>query len=197
MLVVFVISGLSAFCHSGNKDKPVKSPTPLTLDEIAIYRAILQQNAPQGPEYLNVSVRTFPLDPASSTSGLSNANCLKGIELENLTNVSHAFHELTADVLSGKNMKLVDPGKQAKIVRNNDPSKTIRKGSSVQSSVHSAFSTALFSLSEIAFDKERRHAAVSYSFRCGSLCGHGYTLIFEKVGNEWKKTDRICGGWIS
>jgi hypothetical protein len=195
MLVFLVVLGLSALCHSRG-EKPVKSKEPLTTDEIAIYRAVLQQNAPQQSEYLNVSVRTHPLDPTSPRSGL-NAECLQGIELQNLTNVSHSFHELTSNVLSGKNMKLVDPDKQAKIVHDDDPDKTIPKERSVHRAVHRAFSTALFSLSEIAFDKERRHAAVSYSLWCGSLCGHGYTLIFEKVGSKWKKTDRRCGGWVS
>jgi hypothetical protein len=190
MLVFLVVSGSFPVCHSVSKDKPVKNKEPLTADEIAIYRVVLQQNAPQGSEYLNVSVRTYPLDPPTG-------ECLQGVELQNLTSVSHSFHKLTPDVLSGKNMKLVDPHEQATIVHDNDPDKTIRKGKSVHSAVHRAFSTALFSLSEIAFDKERRHAVVSYSLWCGSLCGHGYTLIFEKVGSKWKKTDRICGGWIS
>jgi hypothetical protein len=94
-------------------------------------------------------------------------------------------------------MRLVDPGKQAKLVRENDPYNTMLKGATASGAVRKAYSTALFSLSEIAFDREQRHAAVSYSFWCGGLCGHGYTLIFEKIGNGWKKTDRHCGGWIS
>ena len=197
-VVVFfwIVLGLCASGHSGG-GKPVKTTTPLTEDEIAIYRAVLQPNAPQGSEHLNVSVRTYPLDPTSPMSGLSNAEGWQSIRLQNLATVAHSFHDLTPNVLSGSNMKLVDPAKQAKIVNNNDPSKTIRKGRSVQSSVRTAFSTALFSLSEIAFDKERRHAVISYSLWCGSLCGHGHTLIFEKVGNQWKKIDRSCGGWIS
>lgn len=190
ILVFLVLSLLVAVCHSKSRDKPVKNKDPLSADEIAIYRVVLQQNAPEGSEYLNVSARTYPFDPPSG-------ECLKGIELQNSINVSRSFHDLTPNVLSGKNMKLVNPGDQAKIVRENDPSKTIRKGKPVQSAVEKAFSTALFSLSEIAFDKEHNHAVMSYSVWCGSLCGHGYTLIFEKVGNNWRKTDRICSGWIS
>jgi hypothetical protein len=110
---------------------------------------------------------------------------------------SHSFHDLPSDVLARKSMRLVDPSKQAKIVHANDPNKTIRGSKSVDKAVKDAFTTGLFSMSEIAFDKELRHAAVSYSFWCGSLCGHGATLIFEKIGNEWKKTDRHCGSWIS
>jgi hypothetical protein len=192
-LAVFELCAMGAT----GRDKPVKSTTPLTPDEIAIYRAILQQNNPEEPESLNVSLHTYPLDPKSPLSGLSNAECLKGIELQNLTDVTHSFHDLTPDVLAGRNIKLVDPDKQAKIVRNNDPDKAIRKGTSVRTAVQTAFSTALFSLSEIAFDKEHRHAVVSYRLWCGALCGRGYTVVFEKVGDRWQKTDRLCAGWIS
>lgn len=190
ILVFLVLSLLVAVCHSKSRDKPVKNKEPLSADEIAIYRVVLQQNAPEGSEYLNVSARTYPLDTPPG-------ECLQGIEFQNSINASHSFHDLTPNVLSGKNMKLVSPRDHARIVRENDPSKMIRKGKSVQSSVEEAFSTALFSLSEIAFDKERNHAVMSYSVWCGSLCGHGYTLIFEKIGNSWRKADRVCSGWIS
>jgi hypothetical protein len=90
---------------------------------------------------------------------------------------------------------LVDAKKQAAIVRRNDPDN--RVGKSVHDAVRDAFATGLFSVSEIAFDKEHQHALVSYGFYCGSLCGNGATVIFEKVGDVWKKTDRMCGGWVS
>ena len=128
---------------------------------------------------------------------LSGSECLQGIQLENLDAVSHSFHVLTPEVLPGKNMKLVVPNKQSKIVRGNDPSRTIRGGKSVDAAVKDAFATALFSMSEIAFDKQHSHAAVSYSFWCGSLCGNGATVIFEKVDGQWEKTNRNCGGWVS
>jgi hypothetical protein len=64
--------------------------------------------------------------------------------------------------------------------------------------VHSvAFSSGLFSMSEIAFDKEHHFAAVRYSFWCGPLCGHGRTLVFENVNGEWRNANRNCGYWIS
>jgi hypothetical protein len=93
-------------------------------------------------------------------------------------------------------MKIVNPKMQAKIVHSNDPSSTIAKGKPVEDAVATAFTTGLFSMSEIAFDKGHRFAAVRYSFWCGSLCGHGSTLIFEKVHGEWRKV-RNCGGWVS
>lgn len=63
-------------------------------------------------------------------------------------------------------------------------------------SVKQAFRTGLFTLSEIAFDKEHRRAVVSYSFVCGMLCGHGNTMVLKKLGQNWKIAKR-CGGWVS
>jgi len=178
-------------------EKPAKSATPLGKDEIAIYKAVLQQYGSGEAGLLNVSVTTYPLDTTSPSSGFHNGECLRGIQLENLPTISHSFHQLPPDILPGKNMQLVDAKRHAKIVHKNDPDRTMRNGKSVESAVESAFATGLFSLSEIAFDNGHRHAAVSYRFWCGSLCGQGATLVFEKVGDEWKKTDRNCGGWIS
>jgi hypothetical protein len=177
--------------------KPRKNTTPLSADEIAIYKTLLRQYASTESRSLNVAARTYPLDPESQRNGFKNSECLNGIQLDNLSTVSLTYHELTSDVLPGQNMKLVDAGKQSKIVHGNDPDKTMREGKSVDSAVKDAFATALFSMSEIGFDKDHRHAVVSYRFWCGTLCGNGSTLVFEKAGNEWKKTKRNCGGWIS
>jgi len=179
------------------RDKPTKNTAPLSTEEIAIYKAVLQEYVRDGGGMLNVSATTEPLDPKSPMNHLSDSECLKGIQLENLDTVTRSFHDLTPDVLPGKNMKLVDPKNQGKLVRHNDPSKTIRGGKSVDAAVKDAFATGLFSMSEIAFDKEHHHAVVSYGFWCGGLCGNGATLVFEKVGENWKRTDRNCGGWVS
>jgi hypothetical protein len=193
---VFVVAIISISLSFGD-DKPTKSTKPLTPDEIGIYKVVLAHYSSKEAGMLNVSIRTFPLDPESDRNGRSKGGCLQDMELENLTSASRTFHELTPDVLSGKNMKLVDPKKHAQVVRSNDPDKTMRHGKSVESAVASAFATGLFSMSEIAFDKERRHAVVSYIFWCGFLCGNGSTLVFEKTGQEWRRTNRDCGGWIS
>lgn len=73
----------------------------------------------------------------------------------------------------------------------------MRKGVSVDAAVNNAFKNGLFELSEIAFDKAHRRAIVSYSFVCGSLCGNGGVWLFEKVDGVWKKSENVCGGWIS
>lgn len=182
---------------SSKSHKPVKSTTPLSAEEIAIYQATLRQYSEGKNVALNVAVVTYPLDPNASTTGFNQPECLKGIQLQDLSKVSSSFHELSAEVLPSRTMRLVDPAAQSQIVHLNDPSNTIRKGKPVRDAVEAAFSTGLFSMSEIAFDKEHRFAAVSYSFWCGSLCGHGGTLVFENVHGEWRNVNRNCGGWIS
>jgi len=186
---------LSSPSSGSRSEKPVKSLTPLSADETAVYRAVLEERLSQGWASLNVSDVTYPLDPKSQRSGM-NCDCLQDIYLED-SSAFRSFHELTADILPVKKMVLVDPRSQARIVRDNDPDKSMRMGKSVDQAVRDAESAGLFSLSEIAFDREHRYAIVSYSFWCGSLCGNGATLVLEKTGDRWKVTDRQCGGWIS
>ena len=188
---------LSPYSVNGSdRVKPARSTTPLNSDEVAIYKAVLRTYSKDKDVGLNVSANTYPLDPSASTTGFDRPECLNGVQLENPGALSHSYHVLSSDVLPSKAMKVVDPKTQAKIVRSNDPGNKIRKGKPVKDAVEAAFTTALFSMSEIAFDKEHRFAAVSYSFWCGSLCGHGSTFIFEKVNEDWRSV-RECGGWIS
>jgi hypothetical protein len=192
--------GLPYSLASFQTQKPVRSTESLTADEIAVYKAVLQRissGKSGAPGTLNVSATTYPLDPSFRRSGLSDSGWLKGIQLDNLATASHSFHELSPDILPNSGARLVDPKKQETIVHDDDPDKTMGEGKSVDTAVKAAFGTALLSLSEIAFDTERTHAVVSYTFFCGSLCGNGAMWIFEKVDKEWKETDRMCGGWIS
>jgi hypothetical protein len=194
LVLVVALCCLSA---SSTKNKPLKATTPLSADEVTIYKAVLQQYSSKEAGNLHVSSTTYPFNPDSPTSGLAAPDCLKGIQLESLATVSHSFHDLTPDVLTGNGMALVDPKKQAKIVHSNDPSDTIRKGKSVENAVTDAFTMALFSMSEIAFDKEHHFAVVTYTFWCGSLCANGSTIVFEKIDGVWKNANRNCGGWVS
>jgi hypothetical protein len=181
---VLVVLLLTYQVASSKSHKPVKSTTALSADEIAITKP---------SSVLTPEIKTR----ISTTTGFDQSECLNGVTLENLASASSSYHELPADVLPAKGMRLVDPKKQARIVHSNDPSDTIRKGEPVKSAVEAAFSTGLFSMSEIAFDKQHHFAAVRYSFWCGSLCGHGRTLVFENVNGKWQNANRNCGNWIS
>lgn len=178
---------------AGSSDKnPARNTNPFTVDEVAIYRGVLERWNSNPRSLLNVSNRTFPID-----RDLPDCGCLSGIELQSIANATRTFHILTRDALGEKNIRLVDAERQAVIVQSNDPSNFIREGKPVEAAVNRAFSTGLFSMSEIAFDQEHRRALVSYSFVCGSLCGSGAVLLFEKVDGVWKTSKRVCGGWVS
>jgi len=64
------------------KDKAVKIMGLLSADEIAVYRAVLEQYTSKEAGSRNVSVTPFPLDPSSSMSGLTAPDGWKGIQLE-------------------------------------------------------------------------------------------------------------------
>jgi hypothetical protein len=173
-------------------EKPIRNTIPFSADDVAIYRGILELWKSNPRSLLNVSNRTLPIDRE-----LLDCSCLKGIDPQNIANAAHSFRFLTGDVLGGRNIRLVDANSQAAIVQSNDPSNSMREGESVKTAVSRAFSTGLFSMSEIAYDKEHRRALVSYSFVCGSLCGSGGVWLFEKVDGVWKKSESVCGGWVS
>jgi hypothetical protein len=171
----------------------IRSALALSPDEIGVYRAVLSNAVQRGWKRLNISVTTNPL----SANDFRDCECFQDITLENLPAAFHSSHLLTDAVLPTDHMRLVNGKRQSSLVRFNDPIATIREGKPVNEAVDTSFSTGLFSMSEVAFDKEHRYAVVSYRFWCGLLCGNGATLIFEKVGNEWTSTSRDCGSWMS
>jgi hypothetical protein len=170
------------------------TPDSSGSDEASIYRAVLDSWLSDKRGILNVSATTFPL-PDDLPSGLVTCDCLERIHLVDAA-AFHSRHTLNSAILHQVNVRLVDPEKQASSVRNNDPDIRIRRRESVKQAVDHAFESGLFSLSEIAFDKNRRYAVVAYRFWCGSLCGSGSTLVFEKIDGKWRE-DRSCGGWVS
>src|SRR4051812_32328978 len=133
--VIFVALLLTCHAATSKSQKPVKSTTSLSADEIAIYKAVLRTYSRDKDVNLNIAATTHPLDPNASTTGFDQPECLRGVELENLSSAANSYHELPEDVLTSKGMRLVDPKKQARIVHSNDPSTTIRKGEPVKDAV--------------------------------------------------------------
>jgi hypothetical protein len=193
-LVVFIGSAAAK-----KESKPVLSKDPLTAEQIAVYRAALE-NYTQGEDTaLHIAIVTEPF--GDSMSG--NRSCLGdlGVQSEKATLV----HRLDPAVALSPKMVLVDPDHQNKVVDKNDPGNAIhgavKKGEplsdkQVEESVKQAFSTGLFTFSEIVFDKDHTHAALWYSFHCGALCGHGNTIVLKKTDGKWSVA-KVCGGWIS
>jgi hypothetical protein len=177
--------------------KPKVSDAPLTSEQVAIYRAVLST-------YLKGSDRVLNLANITELLDRTDTECFKGLNLEAALGTTAFIHRIGPELMVDK-IVLVDPDRQQGTIKENDPEKLMRKviddheqitDEQLDKSLERAFSSGLFTLSEIAFDKEHRRAVVSYGFVCGALCGHGNLLVLKKVGHNWKVSKR-CGGWVS
>lgn len=122
-------------------------------------------------------------------------------ETDNSVLVVHAFAAAPAP-----NVVLVDPEQQKSKVKQNDPQNLMKKAiderepatdEQLNKSLELAFSTGLFSFSEIIFDKGRRRAMVSYSFVCGILVGTETRWFSKKLGTDGKSERRAVAGYLN
>jgi hypothetical protein len=198
LISCMVLLAITVFAVSqDDATKPIVSEESLTGEQVSIYRTVLKDYLKGSDGTLNVSAFTEPLNQSD--------DCVKQMRLESLTASAAAVHRLEQPLVSGTKITLVDPMRQRSTVKENDPQNLMKKviderekvtDEQLDQPLKQAFRTGLFTLSEIAFDKEHRRAVVSYSFVCGTLCGHGDTLVLQKIGQNWKIAKR-CGGWIS
>lgn len=195
-VVVFFIIGFARY--SGAQPpasvQPRMSDQPLSVDQLAVYKAILATWMYDGKQPLNLATQTdlFPMDGAFDSH-----DCLKGLDLEPAQEgVVHRFRPEDVASLKPANVRLVDREAQEKEVDNYDPGKAIRQGKSIDSALRNGFAHGVAWFSEIRFDKSHAHAGVFYGFRCGSLCGNGGTAILEKENGVWKLKSQ-CSSWES
>lgn len=118
---------------------------------------------------------------------------MKNIELTDLADARQTVHLISVDISKGRPVKLIDRNKH----KVDDPGKNINKGDSVEHAVTQGFKSGVLSVSEITFDRAHRFAVFKYGFYCGSRCGQGGTVVFEKEGDKWKRSKRSCFSWIS
>jgi hypothetical protein len=86
----------SALTGNSHRGKPSKSVLPLGLDEIAIYRTVLQHWTAGDKNALHISKMTLPLP----LDQISQCECLQGMELTMLLNASRSYHDLVPAILS-------------------------------------------------------------------------------------------------
>lgn len=192
-LGIFAIAAAGGLFSQENVKLKV-SNQPLTVEQISVYRTVLQLQMEDNKMNVNLAVRTEPL----RTEGPSDdQDCAKGYEMEAVSpRKVHRFRETDLTQLLPGRITLVDAEKQRREVKENDPENALHNGASVDDAVRNGFAHGLLTLSEINFDKAHKHAIVSYSFVCGGLCGNGETILLEKVGDEWQSKGH-CDSWIS
>jgi len=189
VVVISVITSLAL----AEDTKPVVSQSPMDADQLAVYQAFLSSYSNGSKSRLNLSRVTSVFNLAEEKGD----GCMKGIQFDpagRFDTVVHEFDPRTA--LPGK-IRLVDSEQQRKAVHESDPGRAIREGKNVDAAVEAGFAAGLLTLSEVAFDKNHRYAAMSFSFVCGRLCGHGSTIVFEKIKGKWKESKRQCSVWMS
>ena len=191
LLVVFAGS---AAAQEAAETKPKVSDQQLTAEQLAVYREVLHGWIENEVSTINLSIQTVPFPVGGAFDA---GDCGKDLELEPLVpGVIHRFRSQDLPQLGSDKIALVDPERQQREVADNDPGKTIGEGRSIEDAVNNGFAHGLVTVSEIRFDKVHKHAIVSFSFFCGSLCGNGGTIILEKVGGGWKRKSR-CSQWVS
>jgi hypothetical protein len=202
VVLSLTLSLLMCAAAQDDSPKPKVSDDPLTAEQIAIYRVVVQDYTKGSDGVLNLADRTEPLERSAP---LYDQGCTQGIELDHPKNSNPIIHKLDPSIAHGAKMVWVDPDRQQRQIENNDPQKLLKKAiddhdlvtdEQLAESVKNAFGTGVFTLSEIAFDKQHTRAVVAYSFVCGELCGHGNILLLKRVGQKWKVSKK-CGGWVS
>ena len=193
---------ISAMAAQDDEPKPVISKDPLTADQVAVYRAVLADYKKGENSPLNLADTTKPF---RLNDFQDEKTCLKSASIQLDATRTNVVHRLSPAVALNSKVFLVDPNRQSKTVKKNDPGNLIKgaiedykplSDKELEESVKQAFATGLFTFSEIAFNKQHTRAALWYSFYCGGLCGHGNTVVLKQVNGKWKMSKR-CGGWIS
>lgn len=161
-------------CLCWSQDKMVVSGTPLTEEQLSVYRGFL--NKFSFLHFKNLAKLTVPLDFKGFPEGRP---CLHGIELGNLSDSLRTTRALGPQITQGTDLKLVDPEREA--------SPDDRKEKNVQST--NSESDYLV-LSEIAFDTKHQFAVLKYLLVCGQHCVSGATLVMEKMDGTWAVSPR-------
>ena len=196
-MIAGLLVALSAVAQE-NAPRPTMTDAALTTDQIAVYRVVLRDYLRGSDGALNLANITEPIDE-------SDASCFKGMDATVMKESVSVVHRIDPSVVADTKIVLVNPDRQQKTIKENDPDNLIRKAvehgqkvtdEQLDQAVEGALRSGLFQLSEIVFDKEHRHAVVGYRSVCGKLCGNGNTVILTKVGQDWKVAKR-CGGWVS
>src|ERR1700722_8225928 len=119
-LIVAVLLVISSGAVSQEKAlKPTVSDTPLTNEQIAVYRAVLAVYLKGSDDVLNLANITQPLDAADT-------DCLRGLSAE-LAKPTSVIHRIGPSLVADKKIILVEPDRQHETIKENDPQNLIKK----------------------------------------------------------------------
>jgi hypothetical protein len=183
MCVALICSGNSF----GQKSQAPKiSEKPLTMTQVEVYRAFLASYLDGNGGVINVAEKTEPMEPSEDDF----KGCMNQFPKGSSTKKVHVF---TTEFAQDDRIRLVDSDKY-KIP---DVGNFMSRKEDLDSAVQKAVNAGLLTLSEVVFDSHHQLAALNFGFICGSLCGHGGTVIFRLHQGKWVRSKRSCGGWQS
>jgi hypothetical protein len=182
LIGLFCFASLTA---TAQEPQAKKSSVPLTKDQLSIYETFLHNWQEGSKSPLNVANTTDSFIPeADELQG-----CMKDFPRKSRAIETHQF----PDDLANEQIRLLNPA-EYKVPAMSD---LMNQKRNLDDTVETMVNAGLMSLSEIIFSQDHRLAALQYSFQCGSRCGTGGTLIYEKRSGLWKKSRRRCSFWQS
>jgi len=202
-MVLVVVLSLSLAAHAQDDAPRLKvSGESLTVEQTAVYRAVLQDIQKDSKDTLNLANTT---ESIRQSAALFNGACPKTPQPQVAQDSSSVVHHLNSALALNLKIVLVDAGPQEEKIKNGDPAILMKRviddrqdvpQSQIDDATERAVKNGLLMLSEIIFNKKHNRALVSYSFVCGELCGYGNVLVLTKVGEKWK-IYKTCEGWVS
>jgi hypothetical protein len=168
----------------GAQEKPVASPSPLSEDQLNVYRGFLEKFPLR---YRNLSRITVPFDFEGFPDGRP---CLSGLELENVSESLRTTHTLGRQITRGMDLRLVDAVEQEKLLWQQAASSGNQKEASNEDGQKANSDLNFLMLSEIVFSTKHQFALLKYLAICGPHCLSGETLVMEKVDGRWKAGSR-------
>jgi hypothetical protein len=187
-MAIAVLTIFAANCSA--QTKPVHSPAPLTEEQLSVYRGFLDKLGPT-LHIRNVANATTPFDFKGFPEGRP---CLKGIELDDLSEPLQAVHAFGPEIAKGRELNLVERHEQLKLLRKRDGSSESQPEKAAQDK--DSLNFVIFS--EIAFDKPHQFAVLKYILVCGERCDSGATLVMEIVDGRWTLRRGIaCAGFVN
>jgi hypothetical protein len=172
----FVLAILVAGC----KHKPVLSRSAFSEEQLSVYRGLLDTLSVIHSK--NLSTASVPFDFVGFPE---TRPCLRGIELENISEAQRTTHIFGEEITKGRDLKLVDRHEQIRIWKQRDAARNIQNEKLTGEPEQGGSELNFLVLSEIAFDKEHRFAVLKYLLVCGEHCAGGATLVMEKMDGKW------------
>jgi hypothetical protein len=186
----FAVFILAWGCWS--QDKPVLSRSPLSEEQLNVYRGFLETSSVL--HIKNLANLTVPFGFKGFPEGRP---CLRGIELENASESLRTAHTFGSEITKGMELRLIDPLEQAKLSQQQDASSSNQKEKLTKDDQKTNPELNFLVLSEIVFDTRHQFAILKYVFVCGQHCVSGATLVMEKVdGRSTSSSRRPCAMFV-